>query len=149
MDDSISRFWDNYISKTTTCNIPEHARRWYVKHVEAYIKAHHNRRLAETGPDDIAYHLEELGRKPEFPDIRVGPTNQQSKTRNTAMKAAWYERQGPPSEVLVIGEMTTPEPGPGEVRIRVAASGVNPGDVKKCRDTFGVGMPYPPACDFS
>ena len=34
-------------------------------------------------------------------------------------------------------------PGPGEVRIRVAASGVNPGDVKKRQDTFGVGMPYP------
>ncbi|CAB5116068.1 Quinone oxidoreductase (EC [Olavius algarvensis associated proteobacterium Delta 3] len=59
------------------------------------------------------------------------------------MKAAWYERQGPPSEVLVVGEMTTPEPGPRDVRIRVAASGVNPGDVKKRQDTFGVGMPYP------
>lgn len=35
------------------------------------------------------------------------------------MKAAWYERQGPRSEVLVIGETTTPEPEPGEVRIRV------------------------------
>jgi NADPH2:quinone reductase len=39
--------------------------------------------------------------------------------------------------------MTTPEPGPGEVRIRVAASGINPGDVKKRQDTFGVGMPFP------
>ena len=59
------------------------------------------------------------------------------------MKAAWYERQGAASSVLVVGEMTTPEPGPGEVRIRVAASGVNPGDVKKRQDTFGVGMPFP------
>ncbi|MGB5753378.1 MAG: NADPH:quinone reductase [Thermoanaerobaculia bacterium] len=59
------------------------------------------------------------------------------------MKAAWYERQGPPSEVLVIGETSTPEPGPGEVRIRVSASGVNPGDVKKRQDTFGLGMAYP------
>jgi NADPH:quinone reductase len=59
------------------------------------------------------------------------------------MKAAWYERQGAPSSVLVVGEMTTPDPGPGEVRIRVAASGVNPGDVKKRQDTFGVGMPFP------
>jgi NADPH:quinone reductase len=59
------------------------------------------------------------------------------------MKAAWYERQGSPSGVLVVGEMTTPEIGPGEVRIRVAASGVNPGDVKKREDTFGVGMPFP------
>ena len=59
------------------------------------------------------------------------------------MKAAWYERQGPPAEVLIVGEMATPEPGPGEVRIRVAASGINPGDVKKRQDSFGVGMPYP------
>jgi NADPH:quinone reductase len=59
------------------------------------------------------------------------------------MRAAWYERQGPAAEVLVIGEMPTPEPGPNEVRIRVAASGINPGDVKKRHDKFGIGMPYP------
>lgn len=59
------------------------------------------------------------------------------------MKAAWYEQQGAPAKVLIIGEMITPHPGPGEVRIRVAASGINPGDVKKRQDTFGVGMPYP------
>lgn len=59
------------------------------------------------------------------------------------MRAAWYERQGPPQESLVVGEMPEPLPGAGEVRIRVAASGVNPGDVKKRQDTFGVGMPYP------
>ena len=60
-----------------------------------------------------------------------------------AMKAAWYERQGPASEVLVVGEMATPEPGAGEVRIRVVASGVNPGDIKKREDTFGLGMAHP------
>jgi NADPH:quinone reductase len=59
------------------------------------------------------------------------------------MRAAWYERQGPAAEVLVVGEMPTPEPRPNEVRLRIAASGINPGDVKKRRDTFGVGMPYP------
>ena len=59
------------------------------------------------------------------------------------MKAAWYDHQGPPSEVFVIGEMPTPVPEPGEVRVRVAASGVNPGDIKKRQDTFGIGMAYP------
>jgi NADPH2:quinone reductase len=39
--------------------------------------------------------------------------------------------------------MPEPMPGPGELRIRIAVSGVNPGDVKKRQDTFGVGMPYP------
>ena len=59
------------------------------------------------------------------------------------MRAAWYEKQGSPERSLKVGEMPDPTPGPGEVRIRVAASGVNPGDVKKRQDTFGVGMPYP------
>lgn len=59
------------------------------------------------------------------------------------MRAAWYERQGAAAEVLVVGEMPAPAPGPNEVRIRVASSGINPGDVKKRDDKFGVGMPYP------
>jgi NADPH2:quinone reductase len=59
------------------------------------------------------------------------------------MKAAWYEKQGAPRDVLVVGEMDDPQPRAGEVRIRVAFSGVNPGDVKKREDAFGVGMPYP------
>jgi len=58
------------------------------------------------------------------------------------MRAAWYEKQGPATEVLRVGEMPDPHPAGGEVRIRVAASGVNPGDVKKRQDTFGYGMAY-------
>ena len=46
------------------------------------------------------------------------------------MKAAWFERRGPAHEVLTVGEMTEAEPGPGEVRVRIAVSGVNPTDVK-------------------
>jgi len=59
------------------------------------------------------------------------------------MKAAWYEKQGLAREVLQVGEMPDPRPGPGEVRLRIAASGINPGDTKKRGDTFGIGMPYP------
>lgn len=59
------------------------------------------------------------------------------------MKAAWYEKQGAARDVLTVGEMDDPQPAEGEVRIRVAASGVNPGDVKKREDAFGIGMPYP------
>ena len=47
------------------------------------------------------------------------------------MKAAWCERQGAAREVLVVGEMDEPHIKVGEVGIRVAASGINPGDVKK------------------
>lgn len=59
------------------------------------------------------------------------------------MKAAWYEQQGAAHDVLTVGEMAEPQPLAGEVRIRLAASGINPGDVKKREDAFGVGMPYP------
>lgn len=46
------------------------------------------------------------------------------------MRAAWYERTGAAAEVLKVGELPIPEPGPGEVRVRVVASGLNPTDVK-------------------
>src|SRR5438270_7159744 len=39
--------------------------------------------------------------------------------------------------------MAAPEPSPGEVRVRVALSGVNPGDTKKRGDWLGYGMPFP------
>jgi NADPH:quinone reductase len=59
------------------------------------------------------------------------------------MKGAWYEKQGVARDVLVVGQMDDPQPRAGEVRIRIAFSRVNPGDVKKREDAFGVGMPYP------
>jgi len=59
------------------------------------------------------------------------------------MRAAWYEKQGPARDVLVVGQMPDPQPSAGEVRIRIAASGINPGDVKKREDAFGLGMAYP------
>src|SRR3984893_7987922 len=45
------------------------------------------------------------------------------------MKAVWYERTGAAPDVLTFGDMPTPVAGPGEVRIRLEASGVNPADV--------------------
>src|SRR5438034_470960 len=59
------------------------------------------------------------------------------------MLAAWYERAGPAADVLQVGEMAEPEPSPGEVRVRVALSGVNPGDTKKRGDWLGYRMPFP------
>jgi NADPH:quinone reductase-like Zn-dependent oxidoreductase len=46
------------------------------------------------------------------------------------MRAVWYERNGPAAEVLTLGETPTPSPGPGEVLVRLATSGVNPSDWK-------------------
>ena len=46
------------------------------------------------------------------------------------MRAAYYEKNGPVRDVLQVGDMETPEPGPGEVRVKLRTSGVNPSDVK-------------------
>lgn len=46
------------------------------------------------------------------------------------MRAAWYDETGSAAKVLKFGELPTPEAGPSEVRVRLAASGVNPADVK-------------------
>jgi NADPH:quinone reductase len=46
------------------------------------------------------------------------------------VKAAVYDHVGPAAEVLRLVEMDRPEPGPGEVLVRVHASGVNPTDCK-------------------
>jgi NADPH:quinone reductase len=59
------------------------------------------------------------------------------------MHAVWYDRQGPAGEVLQVGELPDLLPGPGEVRVRVRYSGVNPGDTKKRRGWLGSSMPHP------
>jgi NADPH:quinone reductase len=46
------------------------------------------------------------------------------------MRAVYYEQNGPACDVLKLGDVETPQPGPGEVRIKLATSGVNPSDVK-------------------
>ena len=49
------------------------------------------------------------------------------------MRAAWYCKNGEARDVLIVGELADPIAGPGEVRIRMATSGVNPSDVKSRR----------------
>jgi NADPH:quinone reductase len=46
------------------------------------------------------------------------------------MRAVYYEKNGAANEVLHVADVDTPQPGPGEVRVRLKASGVNPSDVK-------------------
>lgn len=47
------------------------------------------------------------------------------------MRAVWYSECGNAADVLQVTERDKPEPGPGEVLVRLHASGVNPSDVKK------------------
>src|ERR1039458_4044284 len=46
------------------------------------------------------------------------------------MRAAYYEQNGSAREVLRVAEVETPQAGPGEVRVKLSHSGVNPSDVK-------------------
>lgn len=59
------------------------------------------------------------------------------------MRAAWYDRTGPAAAVLEIGELPTPSPGPGEVLVRIAASGINPHDTKRRAGWNGLRMAFP------
>ena len=59
------------------------------------------------------------------------------------MRAATYHQQGPAQSVLKVGTVETPEPSDGEVRVRLAASGVNPSDVKSRSGVFRRPMAFP------
>ena len=47
------------------------------------------------------------------------------------MRAAWYEQNGAPEDVLQVGVQPDPVPQAGEVLVRVEASAVNPSDPKR------------------
>src|ERR1700742_2629392 len=58
------------------------------------------------------------------------------------MKAVWYERCGPATEGLTYGEQRPPAARPGEVRVKLEASGVNPADVGRRAGNYR-GLEFP------
>jgi NADPH:quinone reductase len=58
------------------------------------------------------------------------------------MRAAVYRSKGPARDVLSLENWPLPTPQPGEVRIRLAFSGVNPSDVKSRSGVSGPAMPF-------
>lgn len=60
------------------------------------------------------------------------------------MKALTFDRFGEPAEVLRVEDLPIPEPGPGQVRVRMIASPINPSDLMVVRGTYGV-LPTLPA----
>jgi NADPH2:quinone reductase len=60
------------------------------------------------------------------------------------VRAAYYERKGPAQKVLVVGDVPDPLPAPGEVRVKVHFSGINPTDTKLRGGWDGnMEMPFP------
>lgn len=66
--DSIARFWDKYIYKTISYNVPRKFMRWYVKRAEDYIKAHPSVQLAQHSPKHVESYLRDLGRNQRLSD---------------------------------------------------------------------------------
>ncbi len=62
------------------------------------------------------------------------------------MKALRFEAFGDPSEVLRLVDLPTPEPGPGEVRVKMIASPINPSDILTIRGKYGTlpDLPFTP-----
>lgn len=59
------------------------------------------------------------------------------------MLAAFYERTGLAHAVLQVADVPYPVVGPGEVRVRLRWSGVNPSDVKSRAGLRSAQMPFP------
>ena len=59
------------------------------------------------------------------------------------MKALQVTRNARPSEALEIVELDPPQPGPGQVRIRVAAGSLNFNDIDRCYGRVTT-VPMPP-----
>jgi NADPH:quinone reductase-like Zn-dependent oxidoreductase len=53
------------------------------------------------------------------------------------MRSVVFDRFGPPDEVLHVADRPRPEPGRGEVRVRMLASPVNPSDLLYVRGEYG------------
>ena len=59
------------------------------------------------------------------------------------MKAAWYKKQGSAKSVIKTGDTDTPNAKPGEVRVKIAYSGLNPTDIKRRQGFGGQPQAYP------
>jgi NADPH:quinone reductase-like Zn-dependent oxidoreductase len=61
------------------------------------------------------------------------------------MKAIQFEQYGEPVKVLTVQERPVPEPGKGEVRVRILASPVNPSDLLFVRGHYAGVQPIFPS----
>lgn len=59
------------------------------------------------------------------------------------MKAIVFDRCGEPAEVLQVRDVPEPRPGPGEVRVRMLVSPINPSDLLWVRGQYGQPPPLP------
>jgi NADPH2:quinone reductase len=63
--------------------------------------------------------------------------------RNAAMRCVAYNAFGLPDEVLHVADRPVPEPGPGEIRVRMTLSPIHNHDLWTIRGEYGVKPPLP------
>ena len=61
--EAASRFFSNYLKFLNNSGIPRKHHRWFVRHVETFIKAHNGRKIKQLTCRDIETYLETLGRQ--------------------------------------------------------------------------------------
>ena len=64
------------------------------------------------------------------------------------MNAIQFTTPGKPADILTVISTETPEPGPGEVRIRVGLSPINPSDIMFVQNLYGIRPQLPSAAGF-
>jgi NADPH:quinone reductase-like Zn-dependent oxidoreductase len=64
------------------------------------------------------------------------------------MKTIQFEQTGKPADILNVVEKDVPEPAPGEVRIRVGASPINPSDIMFVQNLYGIRPQLPSGAGF-
>src|SRR5438105_505520 len=64
------------------------------------------------------------------------------------MKTVIFDRFGLPEEVLQLRDVPVPEPGPGQVRVRMIASPINPSDLLHVRGEYGKKPVFPASAGF-
>src|SRR5207302_3985751 len=73
----------------------------------------------------------------ELLEMRVSPPVTGEHRSGKTMKAVVFDRFGNPDEVLQVRDVPVPEPGPGQVRVRMIASPINPSDLLMVRGQYG------------
>lgn len=64
------------------------------------------------------------------------------------MKSIVFEQTGKPADILKAADVPTPEPGPGEVRVNVIASPINPSDIMFVQNLYGIRPQLPSGAGF-
>lgn len=64
------------------------------------------------------------------------------------MQILQFQHPGPPDEVLQLTDVPLPQPGPGQVLVRVQAAPLNPSDLMFVQDRYGIRPQVPSGAGF-